>query len=172
MRGIALVTGASGGIGLATVEALVAAGFRTIATARRRDRLEELSERLGKACHPLSLDVRDGASVAGLVDRLPAALRAIDVLINNAGHDVGGRTRFDEGKLDEWLAILDTNVQGMVRVCHAILPGMVARGRGHVVNIGSVVGSAGYAGGSLYAASKFAVRGFSESLRKDFVGRA
>ncbi|MEX2649892.1 MAG: SDR family NAD(P)-dependent oxidoreductase [Alphaproteobacteria bacterium] len=170
MAGIALVTGASSGIGAATAEALVDAGYQVIAAGRRVDRLAELADRVGPAMHPLRLDVGESSSAATLVDRLPPELGAVDVLINNAGHDVGGRRRFDEGDLADWEAIIDTNVLGLMRVTHAILPGMLARKRGHVVNVGSVVGRLGYAGGTAYAASKFAVRGFTESLRKDCRG--
>jgi NADP-dependent 3-hydroxy acid dehydrogenase YdfG len=170
MTGLALITGASSGIGAATAEALIEAGWRVIATGRRVDRLAALRDALGEALIPLRLDVADERSVATLLDRLPGDARLIDALVNNAGHDVGGRARFDQGTLADWEAIIATNLTGLVRVCHAIVPGMIARKRGHVVNIGSVVGRQGYAGGALYAASKFAVRGFTESLRKDFKG--
>lgn len=170
MSGVALVTGATSGIGAATAEALVDAGYQVIAAGRRVDRLAQLADRVGAAMHPLRLDVGESSSVASLTERLPPELRAVDVLINNAGHDVGGRRRFDQGAFADWQAIIDTNVLGLMRVTHAILPGMLARKRGHVVNVGSVVGRLGYAGGTAYAASKFAVRGFTESLRKDCRG--
>jgi NADP-dependent 3-hydroxy acid dehydrogenase YdfG len=168
--GVALVTGASGGIGAATAEALVDAGFQVVAAGRQVDRLADLADRVGPAMHPLRLDVDDEDSVLSITERLEPGLRLVDVLINNAGHDVGGRRRFDDGTMAEWRAILETNVLGLMRVTHAILPGMLKRGRGHIVNVGSVVGRHGYAGGTAYAASKFAVRGFTASLAKDCRG--
>lgn len=170
MKAVALVTGASSGIGEATAEALVAAGYGVVATARRQDRLAALAARLGSACHAAPLDVTDDRSVAAVLAGLPPSFRTIDILVNNAGHDVGGRRRFDRGKLAEWESIIDTNVKGLVRVTMAIVPQMLERRHGHIVNIGSVAGSSGYAGIAVYAASKFAVRGFSESLRKDCRG--
>jgi len=171
MKAVALVTGASSGIGAATAEALVAAGWGVIAAARRADRLAALAARLGPACHAAALDVTRDQSVAALLAGLPASFRTIDLLVNNAGHDVGGRRRFDEGDLAEWQAIVDTNLAGMIRVTHAVVPAMLARRRGHIVNVGSVAGRTGFAGLSIYAATKFAVHGFSDSLRKDFRGQ-
>lgn len=170
MTGVALVTGASSGIGAATAEALAHAGWRVVAAGRRVDRLAALADRVGSAIVPLDLDVADERSVATLEGRLAADCRAIDLLVNNAGHDEGGRQRFDQGRLADWEAIVATNLVGLMRVTYRVLPGMLARRRGHVVNIGSVVGRQGYAGGTAYAASKFAVRGFTESLRKDCRG--
>lgn len=165
---VALVTGAGGGIGAAVAEALAAIGCRVLCAGRRIDRLKVVASRLGAAAHPIELDVADERSVDGLFDRLPAALRDIDILVNNAGHDVGGRRRFDQGEMAEWHSIIETNVVGLVRVTHKVIAGMVARDRGHIVNLGSVAGVRGYAGGTLYAGSKFAVHGFSESLRRDY----
>jgi NADP-dependent 3-hydroxy acid dehydrogenase YdfG len=125
-------------------------------------------ERLGERASALQLDVTDPASTAGLLERLPAPLRAIDILVNNAGHDVGGRRRFDLGEVEEWADIIETNVTGMIRVSHAIARGMVARGRGHIVNLGSTAGLKVYRSGSIYNASKFAVRAFTEGLRMDY----
>jgi len=167
---VALVTGASAGIGVATVAALAARGCRVIATARRLDRLRALADGLGGAVLPWALDVRDAGATAGLIAALPEAWRNIDILVNNAGHDVGGRQRFDSGDVDEWADTIATNVVGLIRVTHAIAGGMVARGRGHIVNIGSVSGLESYLGGTIYAASKFAVHGFSGALRMDYAG--
>ncbi len=166
----ALVTGASAGIGEAVAEALVERGCRVVCAARRLDRLEALARRLGSRCHPLALDVTDAAATAGLIERLPPELREIDILVNNAGHDIGGRRRFDQGDADDWARIIETNVSGMIRVAHAVIPGMVARGRGHVVNLGSIAGLNANPGGTAYNASKFAVHGFSGALRADFAG--
>jgi NADP-dependent 3-hydroxy acid dehydrogenase YdfG len=165
---VALVTGAGGGIGAAVAEALVAIGCRVVCAGGHLDRLEATTRRLGPLAHALELDVADPASVDSLCERLPPTLHGIDILVNNAGHDVGGRRRFDQGEMAEWQNIIETNVIGLVRVTHKVIAGMVTRDRGHIVNLGSVAGTRGYAGGTLYAGSKFAVHGFSESLRLDF----
>jgi len=165
---IALVTGASAGIGEQTARALNDAGYRVICAARRESRLQALVAELGKRTIALSLDVSDDASVDALYSRLPEAWHAIDILVNNAGHDVGGRRRFHEGDADEWLRIIDTNVSGMIRVTRKVIEGMLARDRGHIVNLGSIAGIVPYAGGTIYAGSKHAVHGFSQSLRLDY----
>ena len=171
VRGISLVTGASSGIGTAIVEKLVADGWKVVAAARRADRLTALSDRLGPRCHPISLDVTDLDSVSTLVGRLPEEWRQIDVLINNAGHDIGGRTTFDHQAVEHMLATIETNVAGMMRMTRAIVPIMLARQTGHVVNIGSNAATAAYAGGTAYVASKFAVNGFTKALRLDYLGK-
>ena len=158
---VALVTGASAGFGVAIAEALVAKGCRVIAAARRLDRLRALGKRLGPNCHPLTLDVTDAAATESLIERLPEELRAIDILVNNAGHDTGGRQRFDQGDMAHWASIVETNVTGLMRVTAAVAP---------IVNLGSISGFKPYAGGTVYAASKFAVHGFTASLRADYVG--
>ncbi|MFP6740441.1 MAG: SDR family oxidoreductase [Alphaproteobacteria bacterium] len=167
---VALVTGASAGIGTAIAEALVAKGCQVICTARRLDRLKALAERLGENCHAVELDVADAKATAGLIDSLPESLREIDILINNAGHDVGGRQPFIDGDVEDWASIIDTNVTGLIRVSHAVIPGMVARGRGHVVNLGSISGIGPAPECNVYTASKFAVHGLSRNLRLDFAG--
>ena len=167
---VALVTGASAGIGAAIAEVLVARGCRVICAARRQDGLEALAGRLGPGCHPLALDVTDAAAVAGLIGRLPAELRGIDILVNNAGSDVGGRRPFVDGDVEDWAATIETNVIGLIRVSHAVIAGMAARGRGHVVNLGSVAGLGPYPECNVYTASKYAVHGFSNNLRMDFAG--
>ena len=170
-RGICLVTGASSGIGAAIAERLVADGWKVVAAARRTDRLAALSARLGPAGHPLELDVTDPDSVSTLISRLPEPWRKIDVLINNAGSDIGGRTVFDQQPVEHWLSTIETNVAGMIRVTHALVPGMLERHKGHVVNVGSNAGAAAYAGGTAYVASKFAVNGLSKALRLDYLGK-
>jgi 3-hydroxy acid dehydrogenase / malonic semialdehyde reductase len=168
---IALVTGASSGIGAAIAEALVGAGGRVIAAARRLDRLSDLAAKLGAACHPLALDQTDDHSVRTLLERLPAAWRDIDIVINNAGHGIGGKRRFDAGTAEEWVGIIETNVSGMIRVSRAVIPGMLARGGGQIVNIGSAVGVQALPNDATYTTSKFAVHGFSKALRLDYLGR-
>lgn len=170
-RGITLVTGASSGIGAAIVERLVADGWRVIAAARRVDRLAALGARLGSRCHPIALDVTDAESVATLASRLPEDWRAIQVLINNAGHDIGGRTAFDRQAVDDMLSTIETNVAGMMRVTHAIVPLLLRRQDGHIINLGSNAATAAYAGGTAYVASKFAVNGFTKALRLDYLGK-
>jgi NADP-dependent 3-hydroxy acid dehydrogenase YdfG len=165
---VALVTGASAGIGAATARALAARGVRVICTSRNKARLGDLVTELGAGAQAIELDVADPVSAESLIERLPEDLRAVDILVANAGHDLGGRRPFDEGAIADWASIIETNVIGMIRTCHAVVPGMVARGRGHVVTLGSTAGLATYAGGTVYNASKFAVRGFTEALRKDY----
>ena len=134
----ALVTGASAGIGQATASALIAAGARVICSARRLARLDSLVAKLGANAIALELDVCDAASVHSLDSRLPDQWRGIDILINNAGHDAGGRRPFHQGSIDEWSAIIETNVMGLVRVTHKVVENMVSRNHGHIVNIGPV----------------------------------
>ena len=167
---VALVTGASAGFGVAIAEALIAKGCQVICTARRGERLESLAERLGPNCHPLTLDVTDADATAKLCENLPEELRNVDILINNAGLDVGGRKRFEDGTVEDWAAIIETNVTGLIRVSHAVIPGMAARGRGHIINLGSISGIGAYPEGSVYSASKHAVHGLTNSLRLDFAG--
>jgi 3-hydroxy acid dehydrogenase / malonic semialdehyde reductase len=168
---VALVTGASSGIGAAITEILVAKGCRVIAAARRVDRLGDLAARLGAKCHPLVLDQTDRRSVATLLERLPEAWRAVDILVNNAGHGIGGKLRFDQGSAADWVGMIDTNVSGMLRVSRAVIPGMLERGGGQIVNIGSVAGVNTLPNDAAYAASKFAVNGFSKALRLDYLGK-
>lgn len=171
----ALITGAGTGIGRAAALALATAGCRVVACGRRAEPLRALVAEAGgdgarAAVLAHVLDVTDTAAVDALPASLPDGWRAIDILVNNAGHEAGGRKRFDEGSADDWAAIIETNVLGLMRVSHAIVPGMAARGLGHVVNIGSVSGLRPNATRTAYAASKHAVHGFSESLRMDFAG--
>ena len=166
---VALVTGAGSGIGESTALHLAEAGWRVICAGRRLTRVEAVAERLDCGL-ALELDVCDPRSVDSLQERLPSQWREIEVLVNNAGHDTGGRRRFDEGSAEQWSQIIETNVTGLIRVTHRIIPGMISRDRGHVVNIGSTAGFGPYATGTIYAASKHAVHGFSESLRMEFAG--
>ncbi len=165
---VALVTGAGGGLGAAMAEALAARGVRVICAGRRRGPVEEVARRLDPPGFAFPLDVTDGAAVAALPGSLPEELREIDILINNAGSDLGGRIRFDEGAIEDFAGTIETNVTGLMRVTHAIAPGMVARGRGHIVNVGSLAALRPYAGGTAYVAAKAAVRAFSDCLRADY----
>lgn len=167
---LALVTGASSGIGAAIAEHLIDIDCRVVCAARGMGRLQEVVGRLGSDSRAIELDVADGHSVESLLDRLPPEWRAIDILVNNAGHDVGGRRAFHEGDADQWASIIETNVIGLIRVTRQLITGMRERDRGHIVNIGSNAGFQPYATGTIYAGSKHAVHGFSESLRLDYAG--
>lgn len=170
-RGTALVTGASSGIGAAVAQALAADGWRVVCAARRVEKLASLAEGIGPAATAVALDVTDADSVASLAARMPEGWREIDLLVNNAGHDVGGRRRFDLGPIDDWATTVETNAIGMMRVTHALVPAMAERGRGHVVNVGSIAAFEVNPGGAAYVTSKAAVHGFSQALRADFKGK-
>lgn len=167
--GTVFVTGASSGFGAAVARRFAADGARVIAAARREDRLAGLVSELGPQVHPLILDVRDRARVAVAIQRLPAEFSAIDVLVNNAGLALGLGPAQD-ADLDDWDQMIDTNCKGLVYCTRAILPGMVARRRGHVINLGSVAGSYPYPGGNVYGGSKAFVHQFSLNLRSDLHG--
>ncbi len=163
------VTGASAGFGAAIVRRFATKGARVIATARRGDRLEALAEELGDNILPLALDVQDRVAVERAVASLPTAFAAIDCLVNNAGLALGLEAA-PQADLTNWDRMIDTNCKGLVTVTRAILPGMVARGAGHVVNLGSTAGSYPYPGGNVYGATKAFVRQFSLNLRSDLHG--
>ena len=168
---VALVSGASGGIGAAICRLLIDNNYRVVAAARNEASLTALARELGDQLHPLVLDVTDAAAVAGFVKDLPSEFREIEVLVNNAGHDTGGRQSFEQGSAEQWCDIIETNVQGTIRLTHALIGGMLERGSGHVVNMGSIAGLKPYATGTAYVSSKYAVHGFSETLRLDYSGR-
>ncbi len=166
---IVFVTGASAGFGAAIARRFVQDGHRVVATARRIDRLQALADELGEALLPLELDVRDREAVAAVPAALPAGFAEVDLLVNNAGLALGIEPA-QQASLDDWQTMIDTNCTGLVQVTHALLPGMVERKRGHVINIGSVAGSWPYAGGNVYGATKAFVRQFSLNLRADLHG--
>ncbi len=166
---IVFVTGASAGFGAAIARRFVQAGHRVVATARRLDRLQALADELGEALLPLELDVRDRAAVEAVPGALPPGFAEIDLLVNNAGLALGMEPAH-QASLDDWQAMIDTNCTGLVQVTRALLPGMVERRRGHVINIGSTAGNWPYAGGNVYGASKAFVRQFSLNLRTDLHG--
>lgn len=170
---IVLITGASSGIGEACARVFAAQEARLILAARRVERLEklrsELFMRYGVLVHTLTLDVRDQAAVAAAIDGLPAEWGAIDVLVNNAGLS-RGLDKLHEGSLADWEEMIDTNLKGLLYVTRAVLPGMVQRRRGHVINIGSIAGHQVYPGGNVYCATKFAVNGLTQGLRIDTLG--
>ncbi|MBC5775280.1 SDR family NAD(P)-dependent oxidoreductase [Pontibacter sp. KCTC 32443] len=167
---IALVTGATSGIGRATAVALAKQGFRIIATGRRKERLEELQQELAgiTTVLPLLFDVRSKEAVQYAIASLPPEWQQIDVLVNNAGN-AHGLSPFHEGSLEDWDAMLDINVKGLLYVSNAVIPLMQQQGRGHIINIGSIAGKEVYANGNVYCASKFAVDALSKAMRIDLV---
>ena len=165
----ALVTGATSGIGLACAESLHAAGARVIAVGRRADRLRDLAGRLGDRLHPLDLDVTDGPAVERALAALPPPFAEVDLLVNSAGHALGLEPA-QRASLEDWDRMIDLNCRALVHLTRLLLPGMVARDRGHVVNIGSVAGNWPYPGGNVYGATKAFGRQFSLNLRSDLLG--
>lgn len=164
-----LVTGASSGIGRACARAFAAAGARLLLCARRADRLARLVEDLDTDSRHFALDVRDREAVDAAVADLPSGWRDIDVLVNNAGL-AAGLAPLHEGDPEDWDRMLDTNVRGLLNVTRAVVPAMVARGRGHVISIGSIAGRETYPGGAVYCASKAAVDRITTGLRMDLLG--
>jgi 3-hydroxy acid dehydrogenase/malonic semialdehyde reductase len=165
----ALVTGATSGFGRAIARRLVRDGHRVIAAGRRIDRLEALREELGPALLPFGLDVTDSAALAALPDSLPENWRIVDVLVNNAGLALG-LSPAHKADLAQWDQMIATNVIGLVHLTRAILPGMVERDRGHIINLGSIAGTYPYPGGHVYGGTKAFVEQFSLNLRADLVG--
>ena len=163
------VTGASAGFGEAIARRFAADGARVIVSARRSDRIAELAKELGSNVLPLTFDVRDRAAVADAVSGLPPEFTAIDVLVNNAGLALGLEPAY-EASLDDWDAMIDTNCKGLAYCTRAVLPGMVERGHGHVINLGSIAGTYPYPGGNVYGATKSFVHQFSLDLRSDLQG--
>ena len=166
---IVLITGASSGFGEAAARRFVAGGHRVIAAARRVDRLSQLGKELGSALLPLAMDVTDPASITAALASLPEDWRILDVLVNNAGLALGTEPA-QRSSLAEWTTMIDTNTKGLVTVTHAVLPGMVERGRGTIVNVGSIAGNTPYPGGNVYGATKAFVEQFTRNLRADLVG--
>ena len=163
------VTGASAGFGAEIARRFIAAGAHVVVAARREDRLDQLVAELGDRAHAVTLDVRDRAAVAAAIAALPAPFAEIDVLVNNAGLALGLEPA-PRANLDDWEQMVDTNCKGVMTVTRAVLPGMVARRRGHVVNLGSVAGTYPYPGGNVYGATKAFVHQFSLNLRSDLHG--
>ena len=170
---IVFITGASAGIGAACARAFAGEGARLLLAARRMGRLEamevDLLEAGASAVHAFHLDVQDGATVERAISDLPQEWRAIDVLVNNAGLS-RGLDKLWEGKAQDWDEMIDTNVKGMLWVTRAVVPGMVARGRGHVVNMGSTAQELAYPGGAVYCGTKAAVNLINDGLRQDLMG--
>lgn len=169
---IVLITGASSGIGQAIARVFAAAGAKLILVARRQERLEQLADELHKftsAIHLLPLDVCVRSSVESALTNLPASWSSVDILINNAGLS-RGLDKLHEGSFQDWEEMIDTNIKGLLYLTRLIVPGMVSRDRGHVVNLGSTAGHQTYPNGNVYCATKAAVRVISEGLKQDLLG--
>jgi len=168
-----LITGASSGIGAACARAFAAAGAKLILAARRLDRLENLAADLTAKCaaqvHLAQMDVGDRTQVESTFNALPDSWRTVDILINNAGLS-RGLDKLHEGSIQDWEEMIDTNMKGLLYVTRSLVPGMVERGQGHVINIGSIAGHQTYPNGTVYCATKAAVRALSEGLKMDLLG--
>ena len=170
---VVFITGASSGIGAACARAFAAEGARLLLAARRVERIEamevDLLEAGAAAVHAFPLDVQDRGAVEQAIANLPVEWRAIDVLVNNAGLS-RGLDKLWEGKTQDWEDMIDTNVKGLLWVTRAVVPGMLARGRGHVVNLGSTAQEIAYPGGNVYCGTKAAVKLINDGLRIDLLG--
>ena len=166
------ITGASSGFGEATARKFSLGGCRLVLLARRREKLIDLVNQLGgeNKCQFICADVRDNEEVENALSDLPDAFKSIDVLINNAGLALGLRPA-EEASLKDWEDMVDTNIKGVIYLTKAILPGMVRRGHGQIINIGSVAGSWPYPGGNVYGGTKAFVQQFSRNLRSDLSGK-
>lgn len=168
----ALITGATSGIGRACALRLARAGYRIITTGRNSEKLDNVMQQLadsGAEARALVFDVRDREAARLALESLPEEWREIDVLVNNAGLALGLEPEY-EGLWEDWETMIDTNIKGLLVMTRLVVPEMVKRGRGHVVNIGSVAGDAAYAGGNVYCATKAAVKTLSDGLRIDVAG--
>ncbi|MGO2341132.1 MAG: SDR family NAD(P)-dependent oxidoreductase [Psychrobacter sp.] len=164
-----LITGASAGFGKALAERLVANGHQVIGCARRLDKLNALATTLGDAFLPVVMDVSDTDTIPQIIADLPEKFRQIDVLVNNAGLALGTEPA-QNAKLEDWMRMTDTNIKGLMALTHAVLPAMVARDSGYIINVGSIAGSWPYFGGNVYGATKAFVKQFSLNLRADLLG--
>ena len=170
---IVLITGASAGIGAATALAFAAEGAKLLLAARRVEKLAEVAsqakQRGAEAVHAFTLDVRNQRAVESAIAALPAEWAAIDILVNNAGLS-RGFDKLYQGKIEDWEEMIDTNVKGLLYVTRAVVPGMVQRGRGHIISLGSTAGEMTYPNGAVYCATKAAERAVSDGLRQDVLG--
>jgi len=171
MAATIFITGATAGFGEGCARLFAKHGWKLILAARRKERLEKLNENLGHktSVHTITLDIRDRGAVENALANLPEAFQQVDVLINNAGLALGQEPAY-ETSLDDWEIMVDTNIKGLMYCTHSLLPGMVARNRGHIINIGSVAATLPYPGGNVYGSTKAFVRQFSRNLRADLFG--
>lgn len=166
-KGTALLTGAAGGMGTAIAKALVQTGHRVVLLDRDEQKVSALAQTLGAGALALTADITDGKSVESLPGRIPETFRPVDILINNAGHDIGGRKRFDVGSADDWAAIVETNLIGLMRVTRAFLPDMVKRNTGDIVNMGSIAALRIVPDMAPYNASKAGLHMLTEVIRAE-----
>lgn len=170
---IVFITGASSGIGEATAYAFAAEGARLLLAARRKEKVDEVAQlclqKGAQAVHTIALDVRHQPAVAEAVESFPQAWRQVEVLVNNAGLS-RGLDKLYAGHIDDWDEMIDTNVKGLLYVTRAVVPGMVERGSGHVVNLGSTAGEITYPSGAVYCATKAAEKAINDGLRQDVLG--
>ena len=171
MNKIVLITGATSGIGLACARKFAENGDKLILTGRNEHRLAELKKELDTEVITLAFDVRDREKAKKYLNELPEQWQDIDVLVNNAGLALGLEPEY-EGNLDDWETMIDTNIKGLLTMTRLIVPGMVKRNSGHIINIGSVAGDAAYAGGNVYCATKAAVKALTDGLRIDVADTA
>ena len=174
MNKIVLITGATSGIGLACARKFSENGDRLILTGRNEQRLNKIRKELtvkGTDVLTLAFDVRDREKAAKYIQELPTEWQEIDVLVNNAGLALGLEPEY-EGNPDDWETMIDTNIKGLLTMTRLVVPGMVERNRGHIINVGSVAGDAAYAGGNVYCATKAAVKALSDGLRIDVANTA
>lgn len=164
-----MVTGASSGFGLATAKAFAQKGHKVIAAARRKDRLEALQQEFGDKVYVMPLDVTSEKQIETTIDNLPSEFSQIDLLVNNAGLALGLEPAH-KADLDDWHQMVDTNIKGLYLMTRKLLPNMVARKAGHIINIGSIAGNYAYPGGNAYGATKAFVKQFSRNLRADLLG--
>jgi NADP-dependent 3-hydroxy acid dehydrogenase YdfG len=171
MNKTVLITGATSGIGLACARKFAENGDKLILTGRNEHRLAELKKELDTEVITLAFDVRDREKAKKYLNELPEPWQDIDVLVNNAGLALGLEPEY-EGNLDDWETMIDTNIKGLLTMTRLIVPGMVKRNSGHIINIGSVAGDAAYAGGNVYCATKAAVKALTDGLRIDVADTA
>ena len=171
MNKVVLITGATSGIGLACARKFAANGDKLILTGRNEQRLAEIKKELDTEVITLAFDVRNREEVEKQISSLPADWQNIDVLVNNAGLALGLEPEY-EGDLDDWGTMIDTNIKGLLIMTRLVVPGMVKRNHGHIINVGSVAGDAAYAGGNVYCATKAAVKALSDGLRIDVADTA
>ena len=174
MNKIVLITGATSGIGLGCARKFAENGDKLILTGRNEQRLAEIRKELtdkGTQVITLAFDVRDSKKAQQFISQLPEEWQEIDVLVNNAGLALGLEPEY-EGDLEDWETMIDTNIKGLLTMTRLVVPGMVERNRGHIINVGSVAGDAAYAGGNVYCATKAAVKALSDGLRIDVADTA
>lgn len=174
MNKIVLITGATSGIGLACARKFAENGDRVILTGRNESRLADIKKELtekGSDVLTLTFDVRNREKASDFIKSLPTEWQEIDILVNNAGLALGLEPEY-EGNLDDWETMIDTNIKGLLTMTRLVVPGMVKRNRGHIINVGSVAGDAAYAGGNVYCATKAAVKALSDGLRIDVANTA